>query len=129
MKDRLEETIAARIARAGRKFNKAPIYIENVVKGCRTEIDALATDVDPENDMLSNSGVLLKYRRAFIVSEESWKTIQDYAGSDFVCDVIQIIETIGDKERRFKPDYPLIAKRFADGRARRILATQVEGNS
>ncbi len=49
MKERLEETIAARIARAGKKFNKAPIYIENVVKGYRAEIDALATDVDPES--------------------------------------------------------------------------------
>lgn len=129
MKDRLEETIAARIARAGRKFNKAPIYIENVVKGYRTEIDALATDVDPESDMLSNSGVLLKYRRAFVVSEESWKKIQDYAGGEFVCDVVQIVETGEEYERRYKIDYPLVAKRFADGRARRILATQIEGNS
>lgn len=129
MRDRLEGAIAARIARAARKFNKAKYYIFHATKGLREELDALATDVDPESDALGSSGLLIKHRRAFIVSEESWMRIVEVAGGDHLCDDIQIIETDGENERRYKVDFPLIATRFADGRARRILATQIEGDS
>ena len=129
MKDRIEGAIAARIARAARKFNKAKYYIFYATKDLKEELDALATDVDPESDALGSSGLLVKHRRAFIVSEGTWKRIVEVAGGDHLCDDLQIIETDGKKERRYKVDFPLIATRFADGRARRILATQIEGNS
>lgn len=129
MRDRLEGAIAARIARAARKFNKAKYYIVHATKDLKEELDALATDVDPESDALGNSGLLVKHRRAFIVSEESWKRIVEVAGGDHLCDDLQIVETDGEKERRYKIDFPLVATRFADGRARRILATQIEGDS
>lgn len=129
MRDRLEGAIAARIARAARKFNKSKYYIVHATKGLREELDALATDVDPETDALGSSGLLIKHRRAFIVSEKSWMMIVEVAGGDHLCDDLQIVETDGEKERRYKIDFPLIATRFADGRARRILATQIEGDS
>lgn len=129
MKDRLEGAIAARIARAARKFNKAKYYIYYATKGLKEGLDALTTDVDPDSDALGSSGLLVKHRRAFIVSEESWMRIVEVAGGDHLCDDIQIIETDGKTERRYKVDFPLIATRFADGRARRILATQIEGDS
>lgn len=129
MRDRLEGAIAARIARAARKFNKAKYYIFHATKGLREELDALATDVDPESDALGSSGLLIKHRRAFIVSEESWMRIVEVAGGDHLCDDLQIIESDDQKERRYKVDFPLVATRFADGRARRILATQIEGDS
>lgn len=129
MRDRLEGAISARIARAARKFNKAKYYIFHATKGLKEELDALATDVDPESDALGSSGLLVKNRRAFIVSEESWKRIVEVAGGDHLCDDLQIVETDGEKERRYKIDFPLVATRFADGRARRILATQIEGDS
>lgn len=129
MRDRLEGAIAARITRAARKFNKAKYYIYYATKGLREELDALATDVDPDSDALGSSGLLIKHRRAFIVSEDTWKRIVEVTGGDHLCDELQIIETDGQNERRYKVDFPLIATRFADGRARRILATQVEGDS
>ena len=129
MKDRLEGAIAARIARAARKFNKAKYYIVHATKGLREELDALATDVDPDTDALGSSGLLVKHRRAFIVSEEAWNKIVEVAGGDHMCDDLQIVETDGENERRYKVDFPLIATRFADGRARRVLATQIEGDS
>ena len=129
MRDRLEGAIAARITRAARKFNKAKYYIYYAPKGFRGELDALATDVDPDSDALGGSGLLIKHRRAFIVSEDTWKRIVEVAGGDHLCDDIQIIETDGEKERRYKVDFPLVSTRFADGRARRILATQIEGDS
>lgn len=129
MRDRLEGAIAARIARAARKFNKAKYYIFHATKGLKEELDALATDVDPESDALGSSGLLVKHRRAFIVSEDTWKRIVEVAGGDHLCDDLQIIESDDQKERRYKVDFPLIATRFADGRARRILATQIEGDS
>ena len=129
MRDRLEGAIAARIARAARKFNKAKYYIVHSTKGLREELDAIATDVDPESDALGSSGLLIKHRRAFIVSEESWMRIVEVAGGDHLCDNLQIVETDGKTERRYKVDFPLISTRFADGRARRILATQIEGDS
>ena len=129
MRERLEGAIAARIARAARKFNKAKYYIVHATKGLKEELDALATDVDPESDALGSSGLLVKYRRSFIVSEDTWNKIVEVAGGDHLCDDLQIIETDGEKEKRYKVDFPLIATRFADGRARRILATQVEGDS
>lgn len=129
MRDRLEGAIAARIARAARKFNKAKYYIVHATKDLKEELDALATDIDPESDALGNSGLLVKHRRAFIVSEESWMMIVEVAGGDHLCDDLQIVETDGEKERRYKIDFPLVATRFADGRARRILATQIEGDS
>ena len=129
MRDRLEGAIASRIARAARKFNKAKYYIVHATKGLKEELDALATDVDPESDALVSSGLLVKHRRAFIVSEETWKKIVEVAGGDHFCDDLQIVETDGENERRYKVDFPLIATRFADGRARRILATQIEGDS
>ena len=95
----------------------------------KEELDALATDVDPDTDELGSSGLLVKHRRAFIVSEESWKRIIEVAGGDHLCDDLQIIESDGVKERRYKVDFPLVATRFAGGRARRILATQIEGDS
>lgn len=129
MRDRLETSIAARIARAARKFNKAKYYIVHATKGLREELDALATDVDPDTDALGSSGLLIKHRRAFIVSEDAWKRIVEVAGGDHLCDDLQIVETDGVKERRYKIDFPLVSTRFADGRARRILATQIEGDS
>ena len=129
MRDRLETSIAARIARAARKFNKAKYYIVHTTKDLREDLDALATDVDPDTDALGSSGLLVKHRRAFIVSEETWNKIVEVAGGDRLCDDLQIIETDGKNERRFKVDFPLVAIRFADGRARRILATQIEGDS
>lgn len=129
MRDRLEGAIASRIARAARKFNKAKYYIFHATKGLREELDALATDVDPESDALGSSGLLVKHRRAFIVSEDTWNKIVEVAGGDHLCDDLQIIETDGSKERHYKVDFPLVATRFADGRARRILATQFEGDS
>lgn len=129
MRDRLEGAIAARIARAARKFNKAKFYIVHATKGLREELDALATDVDSDSDSLGSSGLLVKHRRAFIVSEGTWKRIVEVAGGDHLCDDLQIIETDGENERRYKVDFPLVATRFADGRARRILATQIEGDS
>ena len=129
MRDRIEGAIAARIARAARKFNKAKYYIVHSTKGLREELDAIATDVDPESDALGSSGLLIKHRRAFIVSEESWMRIVEVAGGDHLCDNLQIVETDGKTERRYKVDFPLISTRFADGRARRILATQIEGDS
>ena len=129
MRDRLEGAIAARIARAARKFNKAKYYIVHATKGLKEELDALATDIDPESDALGSSGLLLKHRRAFIVSEDTWKRIVEVAGGDHFCDDLQIVETDGKNERRYKVDFPLVATRFADGRARRILATQIEGDS
>ena len=129
MKDRIEGAIAARIARAERKFNKAKYYIVHATKGLKEELDALATDVDPESDALGSSGLLVKHRRAFIVSEDTWKRIVEVAGGDHLCDDLQIVETDGKNERRYKVDFPLISTRFADGRARRILATQIEGDS
>lgn len=129
MRDRLEGAIAARITRAARKFNKAKYYIYYATKGLREELDVLATDVDPDSDALGSSGLLIKHRRAFIVSEDTWKRIVEVTGGDHLCDELQIIETDGQNERRYKVDFPLIATRFADGRARRILATQVEGDS
>ena len=129
MRDRLEGAIAARIARAARKFNKAKYYIVHATKGLKEELDALATDVDPESDALGSSGLLVKHRRAFIVSEDTWKRIVEVAGGDHLCDDLQIVETDGKNERRYKVDFPLISTRFADGRARRILATQIEGDS
>lgn len=129
MKDRLEGAIAARITRAARKFNKAKYYIFHATKGLREELDALATDVDPDSDALGSSGLLIKHRRAFIVSEDAWKRIVEVAGGDHLCDDLQIVETDGEKERRYKVDFPLVATRFADGRARRIFATQIEGDS
>ncbi len=129
MRDRIEGAIASRIARAARKFNKAKYYIFHATKGLKEELDALATDVDPESDALGSSGLLIKHRRAFIVSEGTWKRIVEVAGGDHLCDDLQIIETDGENERRYKVDFPLIATRFADGRARRVLATQIEGNS
>ena len=129
MRDRLEGAIASRIARAARKFNKAKYYIFHATKGLREELDALATDVDPESDALGSSGLLVKHRRAFIVSEDTWNKIVEVAGCDHLCDDLQIIETDGEKERRYKIDFPLTTTRFADGRARRILAPQIEGDS
>ena len=129
MRDRLEGAIASRIARAARKFNKAKYYIVHSTKGLREELDAIATDVDPESDALGSSGLLIKHRRAFIVSEDTWNKIVEVAGGDHLCDDLQIIETNGEKERRYKVDFPLVATRFADGRARRITATQIEGDS
>ena len=129
MRDRLEGAIASRIARAARKFNNAKYYIFHATKGLREELDALATDVDPESDALGSSGLLVKHRRAFIVSEDTWNKIVEVAGDDHLCDDLQIIETDGSKERHYKVDFPLVATRFADGRARRILATQIEGDS
>ena len=129
MRDRIEGAIAARIARAARKFNKAKYYIVHSTKGLREELDAIATDVDPDTDALGSSGLLVKHRRAFIVSEKSWMRIVEVAGGDRLCDDLQIIETDGKNERRFKVDFPLVAIRFADGRARRITATQIEGDS
>lgn len=129
MRDRLEGAIAARIARAARKFNEAKIYIYHATKDLREELEALATDVDPDTDALGSSGLIVKHRRAFIVSEGTWKRIVEVAGGDHLCDDLQIIESDGEKERRYKIDFPLIATRFADGRARRILATQIEGDS
>lgn len=129
MRDRLEGAIAARIARASRKFNKAKYYIFHATKDLKEELDALATDVDPDTDALGSSGLLVKHRRAFIVSEDTWKRIVEVAGGDHLCDDLQIIETDDQKERRYKVDFPLVATRFADGRARRILATQIEGDS
>lgn len=129
MRDRIEGAIAARIARAARKFNKAKFYIFHASKGLKEEFDALATDVDPESDALGSSGLLVKHRRAFIVSEDAWKRIVEVAGGDHLCDDLQIVETDGVKERRYKIDFPLVSTRFADGRARRILATQIEGDS
>ena len=129
MRDRLEGAIAARIARAARKFNKAKYYIVHATKGLREELDALATDVDSDTDALGSSGLLVKHRRAFIVSEESWKRVVEVAGGDNLCDDLQIIESDEEKERRYKIDFPLVATRFADGRARRILATQIGGDS
>ena len=129
MRDRLEGAIASRIARAARKFNKAKYYIFHATKGLREELDALATDVDPESDALGSSGLLVKHRRAFIVSEDTWNKIVEVAGGDHLCDDLQIIETDGEKERRYKIDFPLTTTRFADGRARRILAPQIEGDS
>ena len=129
MRDRIEGAVAARIARAARKFNKAKYYIVHATKGLREELDALATDVDPDTDALGSSGLLVKHRRAFIVSEETWNKIVEVAGGDPLCDDLQIIETDGKTERRYKVDFPLIATRSADGRARRILATQIEGDS
>ena len=128
MRDRIEGAIAARIARAARKFNKAKYYIVHSTKGLREELDAIATDVDPESDALGSNGLLVKHRRAFIVSEETWNKIVEVAGGDHLCDDLQIIETDGQNERRYKVDFPLISTRFADGRARRILATQIEGD-
>ena len=129
MRDRIEGAIAARIARAARKFNKAKYYIVHATKGLKEELDALATDVDPDTDALGSSGLLIKHRRAFIVSEDAWKRIVEVAGGDHLCDDLQIVETDGEKERRYKIDFPLVSTRFADGRARRILATQIEGDS
>ena len=129
MRDRLEGAIAARIARAARKFNKAKYYIYHATKGLKEELGALATDVDPDTDALGSSGLLVKHRRAFIVSDDAWKRIVEIAGGDHLCDDLQIIETDGEKERRYKIDFPLTTTRFADGRARRILATQIEGDS
>lgn len=129
MRDRLETSIAARIARAARKFNKAKYYIVHSTKGLRKELDALATDVDSDTDALGSSGLLVKHRRAFIVSEDTWNKIVEVAGGDHICDDLQIVETDGEKERRYKVDFPLLSTRFADGRARRILATQIEGDS
>ena len=129
MRDRLEGAIASRIARAARKFNKAKYYIFHATKGLREELDALATDVDPDTDALGSSGLLVKHRRAFIVSDDAWKRVVEIAGGDHLCDDLQIIETDGEKERRYKIDFPLTTTRFADGRARRILATQIEGDS
>lgn len=129
MRDRLEGAIAARIARSARKFNKAKYYIVHSTKGLREELDALATDVDPDTDALGSSGLLIKHRRAFIVSEDTWNKIVEVAGGDHLCDDLQIVETYGQNERRYKVDFPLVSTRFADGRARRILATQIEGDS
>ena len=129
MRDRLECAIAARIARSARKFNKAKYYIVHSTKGLREELDALATDVDPESDALGSNGLLIKHRRAFIVSEGTWNKIVEVAGGDHMCDDLQIVETDGKTERRYKVDFPLISTRFADGRARRITATQIEGDS
>ena len=129
MKDRLEGAIAARIARAARKFNKAKYYIFHATKGLKEELDALATDVDSDSDALGSSGLLIKHRRAFIVSEDTWNKIVEVAGGDHLCDDLQIVETYGQNERRYKVDFPLGSTRFADGRARRITATQIEGDS
>ena len=129
MRDRLEGAIASRIARAARKFNKSKYYIVHATKGLREELDALATYVDPDTDALGSSGILIKHRRAFIVSEDTWNKIVEVAGGDHLCDDLQIVETYGQNERRYKVDFPLVATRLADGRARRITATQIEGDS
>ena len=129
MRDRLEGAIAARIARSARKFNKAKYYIVHATKGLREELDTLATDIDPDTDALGSSGILIKHRRVFIVSEKTWNKIVEVAGGDHLCDDLQIVETDGKNERRYKVDFPLVSTRFADGRARRILATQIEGDS
>ena len=125
--ERLENSIDARIRRAAQRYVGSAIFAETPT-GARLRVTALSTDGELETREIGLDKFFTR-RRVFIVSEPEWRRIVAFVGDETFQNGGKIVEVKSGIERKYKPDVPQVQNSVAAGLARRITATQIEGDS
>ena len=125
--ERLENSIDARIRRAAQRYVGSAIFAETPT-GARLRVNALSTDGDIETREIGLDNFFTR-RRVFIVSEPEWRRIVAFVGDETFQNGGKIVEVKNGIERKYRPDVPQVQNSVAAGLARRITATQIEGDS
>ena len=125
--ERLENSIDARIRRAAQRYVGSAIFAETPT-GARLRVNALSTDGDIETREIVLDNFFTR-RRVFIVSEPEWRRIVAFVGDETFQNGGRIVEVKNGIERKYRPDVPQVQNSVAAGLARRITATQIEGDS
>lgn len=125
--ERLENSIDARIRRAAQRYVGSAIFAETPT-GARLRVNALSTDGELETREIGLDNFFTR-RRVFIVSEPEWRRIVAFVGDETFQNGGKIVEVKSGIERKYRPDVPQVQNSVAAGLARRITATQIEGDS
>ena len=125
--ERLENSIDARIRRAAQRYVGSLIFAETPT-GARLRVNALSTDGELETREIGLDKFFTR-RRVFIVSEPEWRRIVAFVGDETFQNGGKIVEVKNGIERKYRPDVPQVQSSVAAGLARRITATQIEGDS
>ncbi len=125
--ERLENSIDARIRRAAQRYVGSAIFAETPT-GARLRVNALSLDGEVEAREMGFDS-LFSRRRVFIVPEPEWRRIVAFIGDETFQNGGKIVEVKNGIERKYKPDVPQAQNSVASGLARRITATQIEGDS
>lgn len=125
--ERLENSIDARIRRAAQRYVGSSIFAETST-GARLRVNALSLDGEVEAREMGFDS-LFSRRRVFIVSESEWRRIVAFVEDETFQNGGKIVEVKNGIERKYKPDVPQVQNSVASGLARRITATQIEGDS
>ena len=125
--ERLEKSIDARIFRAAQRYIGSAIFAETPT-GARLRVNALSTDGELETREIGLDNFFTR-RRVFIVSEPEWRRIVAFVGDETFQNGGKIVEVKNGIERKYRPDVPQVQSSVAAGLARRITATQIEGDS
>ena len=125
--ERLENSIDARIRRAAQRYVGSTIFAETTT-GARLRVNALSTDGELETREIGLDNFFTR-RRVFIVSEPEWRRIVAFVGDETFQNGGKIVEVKSGIERKYRPDVPQVQSSVAAGLARRITATQIEGDS
>ena len=125
--ERLENSIDARIRRAAQRYVGSAIFAETPT-GARLRVNALSTDGELETREIGLDNFFTR-RRVFIVSEPEWRRIVAFVGDETFQNGGKIVEVKNGIERKYRPDVPQVQSSVAAGLARRITATQIEGDS
>ena len=125
--ERLENSIDARIRRAAQRYVGSAIFAETPT-GARLRVNALSTDGELETREIGLDKFFTR-RRVFIVSEPEWRRIVAFVGDETFQNGGKIVEVKNGIERKYRPDVPQVQSSVAAGLARRITATQIEGDS
>ena len=125
--ERLEKSIDARIFRAAQRDIGSAIFAETPT-GARLRVNALSTDGEVEAREIGLD-YLFSRRRVFVVSEPEWRRIVAFVGDETFQNGGKIVEVKNGIERKYRPDVPQVQSSVAAGLARRITATQIEGDS
>lgn len=125
--ERLENSIDARIRRAAQRYVGSAIFAETPT-GARLRVNALSTDGEIETREIGLDNFFTR-RRVFIVSEPEWRRIVAFVGDETFQNGGKIVEVKNGIERKYRPDVPQVQNSVAAGLARRITATQIEGDS
>lgn len=125
--ERLEISIDARIRRAAQRYVGSAIFAETPT-GTRLRVNALSIDGDAEVKEIGLD-TLFSRSRVFIMSDSEWRRVVAFVGDETFRNGSKIVETKNGIERKYRADVPQVQNSVAAGLARRITATQIEGDS
>lgn len=129
MNERIVNTIGAMVRRGARRFNQSCVYVSDVERSMRLIISVIGFDAEPKYRG-EGVGAVVARRRSFLLDESEWNRIVQFVGTETTSRAgFVFVEQEENGERVYLADAPATQKRVANGAARLITATQIEGSN